>query len=160
MLRIASPLLLGLLLLAGPGCAASAKDDGATSSESPLSGETSEVLFSTASWEPAWVGTPTESSNLVLHYDFDRLPACRNQGRIVSWVIEVGYRFDGGAITTKALPGSPGSVDVLDDSTIQIPYGAREIELWFQNRAVGGYDHCASWDSSFGANYRHAIRPL
>jgi hypothetical protein len=73
--------------------------------------------------------------------------------------VEVNWRFDGGEIHTAALPGSPGTAEVLDDAGISVPHGARSIELWFENRAVGGYDHCEAWDSRYGENYAHDVAP-
>jgi len=140
------------------GCA-SPTDAPDTSSSEPELGGSATVHFSSSSWEPRWEGTPHAGRTLAIDYDFARLPQCRNTGRLVSWVVEVSYRFDGGPITTSALAGSPGTGTVLPETGIAIPESARAIELWFQNRAVGGYDTCASWDSRFGANYTHDIAP-
>lgn len=98
-----------------------------------------------------------EAWTIQVKYDFDRLPECRNTSRVDSWVIDMSYRFDGGKTTTVALPGSPGAGETSD--IINVPSGAKSIEVWFENHAVGGYDNCAAWDSQFGANYKYDFKP-
>lgn len=146
--------LVLLLPLVAAACAAN--DDHAATNE-PAYTEDARVSFRTSNWDPSWSGTPHAGGRLRIDYDFARLPQCRNQSRLVSWVVEVSWRFDGGAVTTKALPGSPGAGETLPDDGIAIPRDAKKIELWFENRAVGGYDHCEAWDSQYGANYVHDI---
>jgi len=34
---------------------------------------------------------------------------------------------------------------------------AKAIELWFENHAVGGYDHGSAFDSKFGADYTYKL---
>ncbi len=153
---IASGLALSLAITAAAGCSAS-HDAAATTNDDNAYTEDATVRFTTESWSPAWSGSVRAGGNLRVAYDFARLPQCRNQGRVVSWVIEVSWRFDGGEVKTAALDGSPGASDVLPESGIVIPRGAKQIELWFENRAVGGYDDCTAWDSNYAANYVHAI---
>jgi hypothetical protein len=45
----------------------------------------------------------------------------------------------------------------MPESGITIPRGAKQIELWFESHAVGGYDPCSAWDSNYSASYVHAI---
>lgn len=146
-------LLPCLALLSLVACAAPSPE--ATSSDEYT--EDARVRFTTGSWEPTWSGALRGGRHLQVDYDFDRLPQCRNQGRLVSWVVEVSWQFDDGPISTAALAGSPGSASVLPDTGIAIPEGKHQIALWFQNRAVGGYDDCSAWDSRYGANYVHTI---
>lgn len=148
-------LLLASSLCLSVGCAASS-GDAATSNEAQVTSAAS-VHFGTSSWDPTWSGTPKAGGTLAIDYDFARLPQCRNQGRVVSWVVEVSYRFDGGVTKTAALSGSPGAGEFLPDSGIAIPAGAKSIELWFENRAVGSYDDCTAFDSQYGKNYTHEI---
>jgi hypothetical protein len=150
-------LLLGSLLtsVALSACAAVPSGDG-SSDALPLTAD-AHVRFASNAWEPAWVGTPHAGGRLVIDYDFARLPACRNQSHVTSWVVDVHWRFDGGEVHTEALAGSPGTGETLVDSAIVLPRDARSIELWFENRAVGGYDHCQAWDSRYGANYGHSV---
>jgi hypothetical protein len=142
-------------------CGSADPDPGSANAETSEPGYTegARVSFSAEGWEPTWSGTPKAGGHLAIDYDFARLPQCRNQSRLVSWVVEVSWRFDGGATSTAALPGSPGAGETLPKSGIAIPEGARSIELWFENRAVGGYDDCEAWDSRYGANYTHALAP-
>jgi hypothetical protein len=149
----------GSLLLFFCVAACSGGSSGTDVSADPAYTEDATVVFAAGGWEPTWRGSPRAGGRLHIDYDFARLPQCRNQSRVVSWVIEVSYRFDGGRATTAALDGSPGASSTLDGSAIEIPKDARSIELWFENRAVGGYDHCDAWDSRFGANYVHDITP-
>jgi hypothetical protein len=144
--------------LVGCSAAPSSSSDEAASQE-PAYTEDAHVRFTSASWEPSWQGTPHAGGHLHVAYAFERLPQCRNQGRAVSWVVEVNYRFDDGPITTVALSGSPGASTTLPDTGIAIPSDAHTIELWFENRAVGGYDHCNAWDSHYGQNYTHDVAP-
>jgi hypothetical protein len=137
--------------------AAPSSSSSEAASQEPAYTEDARVRFSTASWEPSWQGALHAGGHLHIDYAFERLPQCRNQGRVVSWVVEVNYRFDGGPITTVALNGSPGASTTLSEAGIAIPSDARTIELWFENRAVGGYDHCDAWDSHYGHNYTHDV---
>jgi Family of unknown function (DUF6209) len=121
--------------------------------------EDASVSFTASSWDPSWNGTLRAGGSLRVDYDFARLPQCRNESRLDSWVVDVSWRFDGGPITTASLPGSPGAGETLPDGAIAIPEGAKTIELWFENHAVGGYDNCSAWDSQYGQNYSHAIGP-
>ena len=148
-------LLLASSLCLSVGCAASS-GDASTSNEAQVTSAAS-VRFAAGSWEPTWAGTLKAGSTLAIDYDFARLPQCRNTSRVDYWVVEVSYRFDGGATKTVALSGSPGAADFLPDSGIAIPAGAKSIEMWFQNHAVGGYDDCSAFDSQYGKNYTHDI---
>lgn len=156
--RLLSFCLFSSAALSLVACGSDGTSGGEATAE-PAYTEDASVRFSTASWDPAWNGTPRAGGRLRVDYDFARLPQCRNQSRLVSWVVEVSWRFDGGETHTSALPGSPGSGESLPESGIEIPNGARSIELWFDNRAVGGYDHCEAWDSAYGKNYTHDIAP-
>lgn len=157
-MKLSPSIALTASLLVLAGCTATS--DGAPEAASaPELGESAEVVFREGAWEPTWSGAPHQGGRLRVSYDFARLPQCRNQGRLVSWVVEVSFRFDGGAITTVALPGSPGAATTLPSEGIVVPRDAHRIELWFENRAVGGYDDCAAWDSHYGANYAHDIAP-
>lgn len=145
------------VLAIASGCGGSDDRSGVTTDDGNAYTDQASVRFTTQSWMPSWSGAPRAGGTLRVDYDFARLPQCRNQGRVVSWVIEASWRFDGGEIKTAVLPGSPGAGEFLADSGIVIPRGAKQIELWFENRAVGGYDDCTAWDSNYAANYVHAI---
>jgi hypothetical protein len=145
--------VLGLVSLAGCATEASVGEE----SSAALVTEDAHVQFTSDSWEPTWSAAPRAGGNLVVDYDFGRLPQCRNESTLDSWVVEVNWRFDGEEIHTEALPGSPGAGTALANSRIAIPPSARSIELWFENRAVGGYYHCSAWDSRYGANYDHLV---
>lgn len=139
--------VLSLTLFA---CAGS-EPDSSVASVAANETEAAVVHFGTDSWAPTWSGALTPGGTLEIDYDFDRLPECRNQGHVVSWVMEASYRFDGGAWQSVILPGSPGAASTTNE--LHIPEGAKSLDLWFTNRAVGGYDHCVAYDSQFGANY-------
>jgi hypothetical protein len=146
--------LAALLACSLAACAAAPDGTASDGTASSSANETasSAVRFGTSSWDPTW-GSVKAGDALTIDYDFDRLPECRNQSTLDSWVIEASYRFDGGDVQKTVLDGSPGAGST--SNVIRIPEGAKTIELWFENHAVGGYDHCSAFDSKFGANYTY-----
>lgn len=145
------------LAVAMVGCAASEPDASSVVANATANETAAAVVhFGVDAWEPTWSSAVVPGSTLTIDYDFDRLTSCRNQGHVVSWVMEANYRFDGdGAWKSILLPGSPGAAETTNE--IAIASDAKSIELWFTNRAVGGYDHCVAYDSRFGANYSHSF---
>ena len=142
--------VLAFALVGCAGAEPAASDGVSTANET----EAATVRFGVDAWEPTW-SSVTPGGTLTIDYDFDRLTTCRNTGHVVSWVMEANYRFDGGAWQSIVLPGSPGAAETTNQ--IAIPKDAKSIDLWFTNRAVGGYDHCIAYDSRFGANYSFAL---
>lgn len=107
------------------------------------------------SFKPDWVtetlGTPRAGAPLVIAYDPARLPDCRGtKYGLDAWNIRVHYRFDGGAVKSALLTAPQGGQQIAWPATLDVPAGAGEVELWFENQDYYG---CQVWDSQFGANY-------
>jgi hypothetical protein len=81
---------------------------------------------------------------LRIEYDPSRLPSCRASYRGQdAWSIAGYVRFHPGTgVESVGLKAGSAEVDV--------PAGAKSVELWFNNTDNTG---CVAWDSRYGQNY-------
>ncbi|MCY1061149.1 DUF6209 family protein [Nannocystis sp. SCPEA4] len=108
-----------------------------------------------AGWITETLGTPRAGAPLVIAYDPARLPDCRaTKYGHDAWNIKVHYRFDGGPAQYALVTAAEGNVQVPAPAVLDVPAGAGEVELWFENQDYYG---CKTWDSLFGANYHFAL---
>ena len=102
-------------------------------------------------WVTEALGTPRAGAPLVIAYDPARLPDCRGtKYGHDAWNIRVHYRFDGGPAQYALLTAPQSNLQVPWPAVLDVPAGAGEVELWFENQDYYG---CKAWDSQFGANY-------
>ncbi len=113
------------------------------------------IVFDRA-WNETVIGTPGTAPGLVIDYDLERLPNCRAQyAGQPAWDIVVYWRFDGGQAQYKAVTKVVNTNQrVSTPTTLELPTGAREVELWFMASDRAG---CTQWDSDYGKNYRWRV---
>jgi hypothetical protein len=105
-----------------------------------------------ADWSETVTGQIRAGRGLVVRYDIDRLPQCRETyNGSPAWYIDVVYRLDGGAAQSRTLTGPSGTAV---PTTIDLASDTRRVELWFQVR--GQRSGCVAYDSDFGSNYAFA----
>lgn len=127
---------------------------------------TAGTLFFNEDFSEYRYGELRQGGTLDVHFDLDRLPACRGtHNGYPAWDLVGHARF---------LPGgqlAEGSVrELLSDNgrptnqaqerlwSMAIPADATAVELWFHN-FTGAGSSCEAWDSDWGANYRFDIWP-
>ena len=114
------------------------------------------VLRYSADWTDTVEGVIEANKPVVVDFALERLPKCRNQyAGGDAWGISVEYRVDGGAVQRKSV--TELNADRRNDkvpAVLDLPLGARELELWFVSGDRAG---CREYDSRYGANYRYAI---
>jgi len=113
------------------------------------------IVFDRA-WSETVIGMPGSAPGLLIDYDLSRLPSCRaGYNGFPTWEILVWWRFDGGPVQyTPVTKVVDGNVRVSSPALIEIPSGAREVELWFKSSDRGG---CVQYDSDYGRNYRWRV---
>lgn len=101
----------------------------------------------------------TENSVLVLDYDWERLPWCRIIYRgFPGWNIIAHGRFDTGERFAQSIVGRPSPSEIEHRlAVVEIPGGARRVEIWFENKQYP--PTCHAWDSDYGNNYHFSIEP-
>ena len=101
-------------------------------------------------------GTLEANGSVVIDYDMARLPQCRSRyAGGDAWSIGVHYRFDGGPVQTQPVTRlDENRQNVKSPVTVDLPLGARDLELWFRSGDRAG---CSEYDSRSGANYHYTI---
>jgi hypothetical protein len=106
-------------------------------------------------WTTATDGRLTAGSGAAIDFELERLASCRQtRYGFAAWEILAFYRFDGGAVSSVPLTAPDGYERIAVLAPIELPAGARELEMWFKNSDAAG---CVAWDSRFGENYRFSI---
>lgn len=137
--------LIALLLTA---CA----EDLAGTASSGL-GEPSATMHFDSAWNEWVEGQLYAGRTIEISYDIERLPCRATRYGRPAWSIIVHYRVDGGAAASQVIYGHeayPGA----NVRTIDLPVGARALELWFESSSASG---CHAWDSDYGRNYRYTV---
>jgi len=117
-------------------------------------------------WDEGSGGLLRQGGYLLVHYDIDRLPECRNtHNGYPAWDTEANLRFlPGGELVTGSVRdfvtnnGTPTNEAFDVPLEVQIPMGATSVEVWFRNFSGAG-STCETWDSNYGENYRYDIIP-
>lgn len=108
-----------------------------------------------ANWDEVTEGVPGSMPTFTLDYDLARLPHCRQTyNGAPTWEVLAHYRFDGGKAQYKSVTTVNGFTRTSSPTEIEIPAGAKVLEVWFQNTDRAG---CVGWDSNFGANYKFRV---
>lgn len=108
-----------------------------------------------ANWDEVVEGLPGSMPVFTIEYDLSRLPTCRQTyNGAPTWDILAHYRFDGGPAKYKSATHVNGYTRTSGPTEIEIPKGAKVLEVWFQNVDRGS---CVAWDSNFGANYKFHV---
>ena len=101
-------------------------------------------------------GTLRAGAPITIEYALSRLPHCRQTyNGLGTWEIQMGYRFDGGAVAFAPMTAPSANARVAAPAVLQAPPGARDLEVWFHNTDRAG---CSEWDSRYGANHHFAVR--
>jgi hypothetical protein len=115
-----------------------------------------------ADWSEWAEGPLVAGSVFAVAYDHARLPECRIVYRgFPSWEIIAHAALDGipvpGHSVVLSTPGGTGSGDREPALALfPIPWDARVVELWFENRQYP--PTCHAWDSDYGRNYRFSVQ--
>jgi len=110
-------------------------------------------------WSETVEGSLVQGGELVLDYDWDRLPWCRIIYRgFPCWDIIAHVRFDGREVPGQSVvrPNGP-SVRERVLAVFPVPEDASQAEVWFENDQYP--PTCQAWDSDFGRNYWFDISP-
>lgn len=101
-------------------------------------------------------GNIVAGSELVVHYDLDRIRTCRAtyQG-MPAWNITGYYSVDGRAFKTFNVtsPTGVGGGFQQSDAVIRVPEGS-DLAIYFVNTDYSG---CVSYDSNLGKNFHFTI---
>jgi len=118
------------------------------------------VNFETA-WQETQSGLIRQGEVLTIHYDPQRLTACRGTySGLTGWDLIANVRFfPSGETISKSFIDHSNPRGVADPPEIQplhvnIPADAMRVEVWFQNTNAWG---CSAFDSQFGSNYQFAV---
>ena len=114
-----------------------------------------------AGWRQTQSGLIRQGEVLTVHYDPQRLTACRGTySGLTGWDLIANVRFlPSGETVSKSLIDHSNPRGVPDPPTIlplqvPVPADATQAEMWFQNTNAWG---CSAFDSQFGSNYQFAV---
>lgn len=123
--------------------------------------DTGGVLDFQTEWRQSQTGSLRQGELLTIHYDPQRLTACRGyHNGVPAWDLLATVRFSPTGETARGfLVQHTGPAGILDPPqpvpfTTRIPPDAAEVEMWFQNFGIFG---CSAFDSQFGSNYRFSV---
>ncbi len=113
-------------------------------------------------WEPRQHGQIRPGGKLVVEFDPERLPQCRQSSHGAQvWDIEVGMIFHPGgqwfvgSVMKKIRMPNNGPVVGLEPQPyeVTVPADATRVEMWFKNYTTIGGRGCEAWDSRYCQNY-------
>lgn len=111
------------------------------------------ITFGT-SGDPRLDGKLEAGGKVRVHYEQDRLPACRrSQGGYPQWTITGFSQIDRDATHAFDTGRPNGSDRETVDALVDLPH-AGQLALWFQVNDVGG---CMQYDSKQGQNYTFRV---
>jgi hypothetical protein len=121
-----------------------------------VDGPPSGTIHFAADWSETVDGTVERGSPVIIDFDLDRTPSCRQTyNGLPTWEVLAEYRFDGGSVhQTPVTSVSNQSSRAEAAAIIGIPEEARELEIWFKNTDRAG---CVLYDSNFSRNYRFSL---
>jgi uncharacterized protein YraI len=103
-----------------------------------------------------WNDNPILAGQPVLiDYEVQRLPSCRSTyNGNPAWDITAWVRFDGGAATGASVIQTVQNQRLQAPIYVDVPAGAKSMELWFENTDVEG---CHAWDSNYSRNFKFSV---
>lgn len=123
--------------------------------------DTGAVLNFETDWRQSQTGILRQGEPLTIHYDPQRLTACRSyHNGMPAWDLLATVRFSPTGETARGfLLQHTGPNGILNPPqpipfTTPCPPNATEAEMWFQNVGMFG---CSAFDSQFGSNYRFSV---
>jgi hypothetical protein len=126
-----------------------------------LTVDTGAVVNFQTNWRQTQVGFVRQGELLSIHYDPERLTACRGyHDGMPAWDLFGTVRFLPSGETARGnLIQHTGVRGVIDPPksvplNIRVPADATQAEMWFQNTSMFG---CSAFDSQFGNNYHFAV---
>jgi hypothetical protein len=111
-------------------------------------------------------GSLRAAGRLAIHYDLDRLPACRGtHNGYPAWdttafvqFLPSGQVIEGSLRAFFNVQGQPTNAAYPVPLIVDVPSDAEQVVLWFRN-ASGAGNTCESWDSDYEQNYHFEVSP-